>query len=81
MTSKRVVVCSWSDGQGAIAVGSEEALSLGRKVAGALDSKLRWLVLGPQPEGLLETAERFGVAGDRPPGGQPPSRPSPRMPT
>jgi len=62
MTSKRVVVCSWSDAQGAIAVGSEEALSLGRKVAGALDSELRWLVLGPQPEGLLETAERFGVA-------------------
>ena len=63
MTSKRVVVCSWSDGQGAIAVGSEEALSLGRKVAEALDSELRWLVLGPQPEGVLETAGRFGVAG------------------
>ncbi|MBW2372551.1 MAG: electron transfer flavoprotein subunit alpha/FixB family protein [Deltaproteobacteria bacterium] len=62
MTSKRVVVCSWSDGQGTIAVGSEEALSLGRKVAGALGSELHWLVLGPQPEGLLETAGRFGVA-------------------
>ena len=63
MTSKRVVVCSWSDGQGVLAVGSEEALSLGRKVAAALGSQLDWLVLGPQPEGLLETAGRFGVAG------------------
>jgi len=61
MEAKSVVVCTWSEGQGELPVGAEEALTLGRKVAGALGSRLRLLVLGPLPEAGLETAGRFGA--------------------
>jgi len=61
MEAKSVVVCTWSESQGGLPVGAEEALTLGRRVASALESRLRLLVLGPLPEACLETAGRFGA--------------------
>jgi electron transfer flavoprotein alpha subunit len=59
MSAAAVVVCTW----GAPASDAEEALTLGRSVAAALGRELRWLVLGPLPEGAAATAGRFGAAG------------------
>lgn len=61
MTSKRVVVCTRGGSEGAQSVGAEEALTLGRKLAGSLGARLCWLVLGPLPEEGVEKAGRFGV--------------------
>jgi len=61
MEARSVVVCTWSEGQGGLPVGAEEALTLGRRVASALGSRLRLLVLGTIPETALETAGRFGA--------------------
>lgn len=61
MKGKSVVVCTWSEGQGGLPVAAEEALTLGRRVASALGSRLRLLVLGPLPEAGMETAGRFGA--------------------
>ncbi|MCP5070026.1 MAG: electron transfer flavoprotein subunit alpha/FixB family protein [bacterium] len=61
--AKPVVVCTWSESQGEFPVGAEEALTLGRKVANALGTRLHWLVLGTLPETGMETAGRFGADG------------------
>ena len=61
MTHKQVVVCSWRDSRGELPVGAEEALTLGRRVASSLESRLCWLVLGPLPEAGIDIAGRFGV--------------------
>ncbi|MBW2241905.1 MAG: electron transfer flavoprotein subunit alpha/FixB family protein [Deltaproteobacteria bacterium] len=61
MDAKPIVVCTWNESQGGLTVGAEEALTLGRKVAGATGAKLRLLVLGPLPEAAMETAGRFGA--------------------
>ncbi len=61
METKPVVVCMWNLGQGGLPVGTEEALTLGRKVASATGARLHLLVLGPLPEECLETAGRFGA--------------------
>jgi len=37
-------------------------LTLGRRLAAALDAELRWLVLGPAPDGCADLAQRHGVA-------------------
>lgn len=41
---------------------TEAVLTLGRRTATGLGSELRWLVLGPAPEGYVEIAQRHGVA-------------------
>ena len=61
MEAKSVVVCTWSGGQGELPVATEEALTLGRRVASALGSRLRLLLLGPLPEAAMETAACFGA--------------------
>jgi len=61
MSSKRILVCTRSESAGAPSVGAEEALTLGRRLASSLGVRLSWLVLGPLPDGGLETAGRFGV--------------------
>lgn len=59
-----VVVCTWGMGRaGGPAAGTEELLTLGRKTARALDTPLRWLVLGPVPNDAAVVAGRYGVTG------------------
>ncbi len=59
-----VVVCTWGMGRaGGPPAGTEELLTLGRKTARALDTTLRWLVLGPLPNDAATVAGRHGVAG------------------
>ncbi|HEY0918210.1 electron transfer flavoprotein subunit alpha/FixB family protein [Devosia sp.] len=53
-----VVLCSWGD---AIDGGTEEALTLARKLAGATGVELRWLVLGSAASAATEVAARYGV--------------------
>ena len=40
-----------------------ELLTFARKASAALDSELRWLVLGPAPDWAAEAAARYGVGG------------------
>lgn len=60
MTSAAVVVCTRIDRQGDLEE-CEAALTLGRSVAVGTGGELRWLVLGPAPDGLPEIAARHGV--------------------
>ncbi|AKU11438.1 electron transfer flavoprotein alpha-subunit [Azoarcus sp. CIB] len=53
-----VVLCSWGD---AIDGGTEEALTLARKLAGSTGVELRWLVLGSAADAATEVAARYGV--------------------
>ncbi|NMG00048.2 electron transfer flavoprotein subunit alpha/FixB family protein [Aromatoleum toluolicum] len=53
-----VVLCSWGD---AIDGGTEEALTLARKLAGSTGVELRWLVLGGAAGAATEAAARSGV--------------------
>lgn len=53
-----VVLCSWGD---AIDGGTEEALTLARKLAGSTGVELRWLVLGGAASAATEVAARYGV--------------------
>ncbi|MCZ7526896.1 MAG: hypothetical protein M5U14_11250 [Acidimicrobiia bacterium] len=64
MTSAAVVVCTLIDptGRRADLEEAEAGLTLGRQVAAATGGELRWLVLGPEPDGLADVAERYGVA-------------------
>lgn len=58
-----VVVCTW---QGASEDPPEErdaALTLARRITGAVGAELRWLIVGAAPEGHLATAAAQGVAG------------------
>jgi len=61
MAVGRVVVCTPTGAEGAELAGAEEALTLGRRMADALQARLGWLVLGPLPEDGLEVAGRFGA--------------------
>lgn len=54
-----VVLCSWGD---AIDGGTEEALTLARKLAGSTGVELRWLVLGGAASAAIEVAARYGVS-------------------
>jgi electron transfer flavoprotein alpha subunit len=59
-----VVVCTWGMGRaGGPPAGTEELLTLARKTARALDTTLRWLVLGPLPNDATAVAAHYGVAG------------------
>jgi len=60
-TAGPVVVCTGTGGEGARLAVAEEALTLGRRMADALRTRLVWLVLGPLPEGGLEAAGRLGA--------------------
>lgn len=53
-----VVLCSWGD---AIDGGTDEALTLARKLAGSTGVELRWLVLGGAASAATEVAARYGV--------------------
>lgn len=58
-----VVVCTW---QGASEDPPEErdaALTLARRIAGALGAEVRWLIVGQAPEGHAAAAAAQGVAG------------------
>jgi len=58
-----VVVCTWGMGRaGGLPAGTEELLTLARKAARALDTTLRWVVLGPLPNDAAAVAGRYGVA-------------------
>jgi len=61
MTSS-VVVCTWGQGRDGVPSETEEVLTLGRKLGGALGSDLHWLVLGTLPEGAAEIAASYQVA-------------------
>ncbi len=63
MTSNAVVVCTWGEDRDGLPGGVEEPLTLGRKLSASLGTDLEWLVLGPLPEAVPETAGRYGVAG------------------
>jgi len=53
-----VVLCSWGD---AIDGGTEEALTLARKLATDAGTELRWLVLGQAASAATEIAAKYGV--------------------
>lgn len=61
MTSRRIVVCTRGGADEAPSVAAQEALTLGRRLAGSLGARLCWMVLGPLPGQALETAARFGA--------------------
>lgn len=56
-----VVVCTWYGIRNEPPEEVEAALTLGRRVSEVLGSELRWLVVGPPPEGLTGTAASQGV--------------------
>ena len=56
MRAPRVVVCTWGTNGGV-----EELLTLGRRVATALDATFGWVVLGPAPHDVTEIAGRHDV--------------------
>lgn len=60
--SAPVVVCTWRGAGDDVAEETAAALTLGRRVAAERGTELRWLVLGPAPEDLVETARSHGVA-------------------
>lgn len=53
-----VVLCSWGD---AVDGGTEEALTLARKLAASIKAELRWLVLGGAAVTAVELAAKYGV--------------------
>lgn len=57
-----VVVCTWYGVRNDPPEEVEAALTLGRRVSEALGGELRWLVAGPAPDHLAETAASQGVA-------------------
>jgi electron transfer flavoprotein alpha subunit len=57
-----VVVCTWQGGRSDPPEERDAALTLGRRVAGAVDADLVWLILGEPPEGFLDVAAAQGVA-------------------
>ncbi|HKZ50212.1 MAG TPA: electron transfer flavoprotein subunit alpha/FixB family protein [Dehalococcoidia bacterium] len=58
-----IVVCTWGSGREGVPDGAEEVLTLARRVSGALQADLNWLVLGTMPERTVQVAARYGVAG------------------
>ncbi|MCL4291581.1 MAG: electron transfer flavoprotein subunit alpha/FixB family protein [Acidimicrobiia bacterium] len=60
--TEAVVVVTWRGVRGDPVPETEAALTLGRGVAASLGGELRWLVLGPAPEGMAVTAARHGAA-------------------
>ncbi|MFN8544449.1 MAG: electron transfer flavoprotein subunit alpha/FixB family protein [Candidatus Binatia bacterium] len=58
MNATAVTVCTW----GGLAPGTEETLTLGRRLSAACGAPLRWLVLGALPEQGMALAGRYGVA-------------------
>jgi electron transfer flavoprotein alpha subunit len=62
LTSPAVVACTWGADPGHPGGDLEELLTLGKKVSASLRTDLRWLVLGPLPEGAADIARRFGAA-------------------
>ena len=57
----RVVVCTWGGSEDALALGVEETLTIGRKLADALGAELELLVLGATPRNAAEVAGRHGA--------------------
>ncbi len=62
MTHAAVVVCSWPGVRGESIEEAEAALTVGRKVSGALGGALHWLVVGALPDDATTIAQRQGVA-------------------
>jgi electron transfer flavoprotein alpha subunit len=62
MSSNAVVVCTWVGAGDALPSEAEEALTLGRQISADSGAELRWLVIGPMPEGTADVAGRYGVA-------------------
>jgi electron transfer flavoprotein alpha subunit len=62
MASTAIVVCTWRGSRGEILEEVEAALTLGRRVGGALGADLHWLVVGPALASAGEIAARHGVA-------------------
>ena len=57
-----VVVCTWYGIRNEPPEEIEAALTLGRNVSEALGAQLRWLVVGPAPDHVGQTAASHGVA-------------------
>jgi len=57
----KVVVCTWGGSEDALALGVEETLTIGRKLADALGAELELLVLGATPRNAAEVAGRHGA--------------------
>lgn len=58
-----VVVCTWQGVREDPPEERDAALTLARRVAGALGAEVRWLMIGAAPDGHLSTAAAQGVAG------------------
>jgi len=56
-----VVVCTWYGIRQEPEEEVQAALTLGRRVADSLSTQLRWLVVGPTPDGCIDTAAAHGV--------------------
>ncbi len=61
MTTDAVVVCTRIGTRDDLVEESESALTLGRSIAAGTGGELRWLLLGPAPDGLADIAARHGV--------------------
>lgn len=58
-----VVVCTWRGASEDPPEERDAALTLARRIAGAIGAELRWLIVGAAPEGHLATAAAQRVAG------------------
>jgi electron transfer flavoprotein alpha subunit len=63
MSSNAVVVCTWGEDRDGLPGCAEEMLTLGRGLSSSLGVDLDWVVLGPMPAAVPDTAGRYGVAG------------------
>lgn len=61
MTTSAIVVCTGIGLRDDLVEESAAALTLGRSIAARTGGELRWLVLGPTPDSLADTAARHGV--------------------
>jgi electron transfer flavoprotein alpha subunit len=57
-----VVFCSFDQGRDGLPAGSEEVLTLARKIAAERGAAVDWLVIGPKPAAVDSAAARHGVA-------------------
>jgi electron transfer flavoprotein alpha subunit len=62
MPSNDVVVCTWDETAAELSSGTQEALTLGRKISQTLGGELRLLALGAASADIAAAAGSFGVA-------------------
>src|SRR3972149_4662372 len=60
--SRGIVVCAFGGGADGLPEETEGGLTLGRRVGAALGVELSLLVVGPMPDGSIETAGKYGAA-------------------